>query len=171
MEEKMKKPIVENLQTSEQKSIPSTPDSSLDDLQFHYLIMQTSRQVGRLHQSRTAKIDLCPGQPKILQCLYEKRANTPKGIGQWCVLDKSSTTTLLKLMEQKGLIERIPSEKDRRSCFIELTLFGRQRAMEVLEIGTEVDQISLKGLSQEEKKTLKELLDRVSHNAQEDMKK
>ena len=108
------------------------PPGSLD---MHYLVMQSSRQVGRVHMSRTAKINLDPGQPKILQCLYEKRGNTPKEIAAWCVLDKSSTTTLLKLMEQKGLIEKKPSLTDRRSCTIELTPFGLEQALQVLEIG------------------------------------
>ena len=140
-------------------------------LDMHYLVMQSSRQVGRVHMSRTAKINLDPGQPKILQCLYEKRGNTPKEIAAWCVLDKSSTTTVLKLMEQKGLIEKKPSLTDRRSCTIELTPFGLEQALQVLKIGQEVDRIILEGFSEEEKAILSDFLARMSANAKKEMEK
>lgn len=80
---------------------PEAMEEKTDDQarHFHFLLMQTFKHVDRLIHERTAKLNLDPGQPKILQCLYEGHGKTPKQIGQWCVLDKSTITTLLKLME------------------------------------------------------------------------
>lgn len=155
---------IENLNDCE-KAGNRVEGGSLDSRHFHYVLMQTFKRVDRLIHERTSKLGLDPGQPKILQCLYEGRGKTPKEIGQWCVLDKSTITILLKLMEQKGLLEKRPSQVDKRSCEIALTAHGQQLAQKVMAIGKEVDQIVLSNLDQVQKETLMALLDAVNENA------
>lgn len=155
---------IENPESSEIDA-KGIEQASLESRHFHYGLMQIFKRVDRLMHERTSQLGLDPGQPKVLQCLYEGRGKTPKEIGRWCVLDKSTVTTLLKLMEQKGLLKKQPSQVDKRSCEIELTKQGADLAEKVITIGREVDQIVLSNLDQTQKETLMALLDRVNENA------
>ncbi len=67
--------------------------------EIHFLLLKCFHYSHKLMTQKTSNIGLYPGQPKILECLYEKDGQTPKEIGQTCVLDKSTMTSLIQKME------------------------------------------------------------------------
>ncbi len=132
--------------------------------QFHFLLMQTFYQTNRKMAALCAAFDLYPGQPKILQTLYERGSLTPKEISKICCQDKSTMTSLCYRMIEKGLVVKRASLEDRRSHQIELTQKGKKLAEKVIEAGANVDRIALNEFSQEEVGELFRLLRKVQKN-------
>ena len=67
-------------------------------------------------------------------------------------------------MEARELLTRQPSAQDKRSMDIFLTEKGKEKALQVNEIGALIDEQALYGFSDEEKETLFNLLNRVLEN-------
>ena len=131
---------------------------------FHFLIMKIFHYTNRAMTTKTHHLDLFPGQPKILQILLEHDGQSAKEIGKQCVMDKSTMTGLIKKMEARELLTRQPSAQDKRSMDIFLTEIGKEKALQVNEIGALIDEQALYGFSDEEKETLFNLLNRVLEN-------
>lgn len=66
---------------------------------LHILLLigfnRSTREIGRY----TKQEGLMPGQPKILEYLWFHDGAGQKEIGQECIIDKSTVTSLLKRME------------------------------------------------------------------------
>lgn len=133
------------------------------DEELHFLLIQCYNHNNRLLARKTAAADLhlLVGQPKILECLWEKDGRTPKELGVQCALDKSTITSLLSKMEQQQLVFRRAHDTDRRSVKIFLTEEGRKKAAVLKEIGAEVDACAMAHLSAAEQKNLVALLGKV----------
>lgn len=125
----------------------------MDQRDLHYLFLLGFNLSNKAIVSQTCKESLMPGQPKILEFLYEKNGCTQKEIGEGCVLDKSTVTSLLSRMETNGLIRKISSEKDKRSSHIFLTQKGKDTAEKVREICAGVDEKAWEGIPEAEKNT------------------
>ena len=91
------------------------------------------------------------------------------GITQ-CELVKDSRMTpptisvALKTLEQEGLVERRGDEEDMRATRVYLTEKGRETDRKNRETIKQVDEIMMRGLSDEEKERLMELLMRMREN-------
>ena len=59
---------------------------------LHFLLMKCFYHNNRMIVQRIQGTGLLPGQPKILECLWEQDGVTPKEIGRSCGLDKSTIT-------------------------------------------------------------------------------
>lgn len=66
---------------------------------LHYLLLLAFNRSNKAIVRQTAKGDLLPGQPKILEFLWEHPDCTQKEISLGCVLDKSTVTSLVARME------------------------------------------------------------------------
>ena len=74
--------------------------------QFYFQLLKCSNHQKRWINQRTIQIDVLPGQSKVLQCLDEHGPLSPKEIGKLCIVDKSTTTSLLNKMEKMNYIEK-----------------------------------------------------------------
>lgn len=115
----------------------------------------------------TSRIDLLPGQPKVLECLREQDGLSPREIGTLCCIDKSTMTSLLAKMERQNLIFRSDNPKDRRAIHIWLTPLGRSRAEQVAGICRRTDELAQKNLTESQQKELLHLLQIVSDTFEE----
>lgn len=78
--------------------------------------------------------------------------------------DKSTTTVLVRKLENKGLVETFSNKKDARSKLIKLTAKGMEYNKITSELSTELIQTFYKGFSAEEKSQLLNYLQRISEN-------
>ena len=111
---------------------------------------------------RTIQINVLPGQSKILQCLDEYGPLTPKEIGKLCIVDKSTTTSLLNKMEKMNYIEKKNQNHDKRSILIHLTKLGKEKTQLVKQICLESDQFILQRLSKKEQQEIINLLKQIN---------
>lgn len=67
------------------------------------------------------------GQPKILH-LLTCSSRTQVELARACDIEPATVSKILDLMEQAGMIERVRSDKDRRSIQVQITEFGAAAA-------------------------------------------
>lgn len=108
--------------------------------------------------------DITVDQWGILNLLWEADSQTPVELARRADKDKPNVTRLLKILEDKKLVERKPDPKDRRSHHIVLTEAGYALKDRLLGLGVTCYERACQGLSQQEIETLKGLLNRVYAN-------
>jgi DNA-binding MarR family transcriptional regulator len=101
-------------------------------------IRALAAEVGRLYPAvyRTFHVShqVIPGTdvtPRMLGVLHHLAASGPLTLGELVLhlhLSKAATTELIDRLAGRGLVARMPDERDRRRVFIWLTDAGRDRA-------------------------------------------
>lgn len=99
--------------------------------ELHFLLLKSFHHSNKNIVQKISSLKLLPGQPKILEYLLEHNGSIAKDISNYCVLDKSTITSLLVRMEKDGLITRKAHSTDKRSAYIYLTEKGLQMAHKV----------------------------------------
>lgn len=79
-------------------------------------------------------------------------------------LKPPTISVTLQKMEREGYIERTPDENDMRAMRVYLTEKGRSFDVESRKVVTALDAQAVQGMSEEEIRTLMELLDRMYFN-------
>ena len=126
--------------------------------QFYFQLLKCSNHQKRWINQRTIQIDVLPGQSKVLQCLDEHGPLSPKEIGKLCIIDKSTTTSLLNKNKKH----------DKRSILIHLTKLGKEKAKLVKQICLESDQFILQGLSKKEQREIISLLKQMNNTLEKE---
>ena len=129
--------------------------------QFHFQLLKCFNHQKRWINQRTIQIDVLPGQSKVLQCLDEHGPLSPKEIGKLCIVDKSTTTSLLNKMEKMNYIEKKNQNHDKRSILIHLTKLGKEKAKLV-------KQVFLQGLSKKEQREIIHLLKQMNNTLEKE---
>ena len=122
-------------------------------------IMYTSNWITN-HQNNFFKpFGISPQQYNILRILKGAKSSLKVQTIKERMIDRSpNATRLMDKLCAKGLIERIPSESDRRVVFIEIT----KKGLDLLEsIADDFDEQLVKNLSEEEAGQLSALLDKM----------
>lgn len=101
-------------------------------------------------------------QKRILILLRETAGMTQKELTARLGVQPGSASEVLNKLEQADLISRIPSEADHRTTDIRLTPAGEQLAQEAAAKRRERHEQMFSVLSEQEKDTLIELLERIN---------
>lgn len=103
-------------------------------------------------------------QGRILHVLWENDRISNKELSKKSGLAMSSLTTMLERMEEKKLLERKADENDKRKILIFLTDYAKSLKSEYDEISDKMNEISFKGISDEERLVFKVTLEKVLYN-------
>lgn len=135
-------------------------------LKFFQILLNVSAAHAQRSRELFQTLDLSPGQPKILWNLRIQEGFVQKDLAARCKIAPPSMTSLLKGMEQKGLIrkERKLVSGGKRAYCIYLTDKGREISEIVVKEIDRLEDICFQGISTAEKETLFQLLERVSDN-------
>ena len=124
----------------------------------------------RAYRAQTAQIrprmadqGISMGQPKILH-LLTRSSRTQVELARACDIEPATVSKILDLMEQAGMIERVRSDKDRRSIQVQITEFGAQQHAKMSEIHAEVEALALEGFSAEEREQFINYIQRMTDN-------
>lgn len=131
---------------------------------LHYLLLLAFNRSNKAIVRQTASGDLLPGQPKILEFLWEHPDCTQKEISLGCALDKSTVTSLVTRMEQSGYLTKTPDVSDRRNYRISLTDKGKEKAVWVRKICASVDKIAWQDIPSDEQKQFLETFKKILLN-------
>ncbi|MCR4617564.1 MAG: MarR family transcriptional regulator [Lachnospiraceae bacterium] len=115
------------------------------------------------------KIGLSDGQPKVLYVLRSNPGMFQKDLAQRCSVTPSTMAVLLAKMESQGLIYRedflvSPGNYAKKVFATEL---GEKKTDELNEFIDSLEEITMSGLSKEERENLFSLLHRVTNNLNE----
>ncbi|MFN7958525.1 MAG: MarR family transcriptional regulator [Holophagaceae bacterium] len=102
----------------------------------------------------------------ILMRIHNGCGSTAAELCRFSRYDTGSMTRMLDRLEEKGLIRRVRSSKDRRLIHLELTEAGRDLYPLLPPVAVKVLNAHLKGFTREELDLLKGLLNRMRDNSQ-----
>ncbi|WP_407311538.1 MarR family winged helix-turn-helix transcriptional regulator [Desulfosporosinus sp. SB140] len=128
---------------------------------INFLLTQAQQKVFKYLKSELEPFNVTPVQYGVLQCLWDEDSQNPKQIGNVLGLDSSTITGILDRLENKALIMRNTYTGDRRTIKVELTEEGSKLHEPIGKIIEEVNIEVLKQFSSEEKRKLKEFLERI----------
>ncbi|MBQ1679314.1 MAG: MarR family transcriptional regulator [Oscillospiraceae bacterium] len=135
-----------------------------------YLINQiqkiSSRKFNELLKEKN--IDEFNGsQGVILYSLWNNKELTIKEIGKITGLAKTSLTSMLDRMEEKGLIRRKDNSEDKRSIKIMLTDKAKELEKDYNDISNKMSNIFYKNFSDKEINEIENYLERIISNLEE----
>ncbi|MBQ8799221.1 MAG: MarR family transcriptional regulator [Lachnospiraceae bacterium] len=112
------------------------------------------------------KLDLSPGQPKVLSRLRYQEGYLQKELAALCYVEPATMVVLLSNMEKKGLIRKEVDHVSggKRAFRIYLTEEGKAMAEKVDEAVNLIEKKAFAGFSEEEKSQMIALLGRLTDN-------
>lgn len=109
---------------------------------INFILESTRNAVHTLFKDRLATFGVTPIQYSLLKCLWKTDMQTPTQLAQALRIDASTVTGVIERLERKTFVERIYSEKDRRSVHVCLKPEGaalkRDVEAAILEANAEV---------------------------------
>jgi DNA-binding MarR family transcriptional regulator len=100
----------------------------------------------------------------ILIRLSEKEGLTQKELAQDTYFEQSNLTLMLDKLELKGLVKRSAKENDRRAYIVTITPEGKKLRDSLVQMGEDVMDRALSGLSGEQKEALSHMLQLIYDN-------
>lgn len=111
-----------------------------------------------------SQYDIGSGQLMFLIALYNKDGSNQEEITESLQMDKATTARALKKLEEENYIVRVRSLEDKRSNKIYLTEKSKAMKEEIYRVIDSWNYNLSESLSEEEEKTLKDLLEKVCKN-------
>jgi DNA-binding MarR family transcriptional regulator len=111
-----------------------------------------------------ADIGLSTGQPKVLDFLSQRDNCMQKDIAVALDIEPATVSQILTNMEQADLIKKSESAVRRRAESVSMTEKGREYYKKWQLLCKEVEEISLKGFSQNEREQYLDYLNRMYRN-------
>lgn len=134
------------------------------DINFHYLMMISNTMFNREVVTELQKYGLTPGQPKVLDYLFDHDGAMQKEIALKTFTDVATLTGILTKMEEKGLIERKTKNGNRRSFCIYLTEKGWEKAKNVKQTFIEKEEKALNGITPSEREEFLKTTEKICGN-------
>jgi DNA-binding MarR family transcriptional regulator len=75
-------------------------------------------------------VGLSPAQLRVLQVVAEKSSATPKTLATQMGVSQATVSALVDKLETRGLVQRVPSEQDRRQINVLATALGYDRLVD-----------------------------------------
>ncbi len=100
----------------------------------------------------------------ILIRLSEKEGLTQKELAQDTYFEQSNLTLMLDKLELKGLVKRSAKENDRRAYIVTITPEGKKLQDSLVQMGEDVMDKALHGLSSTQKDELSTMLQLIYEN-------
>ncbi len=130
------------------------------------LLHQTSNLVVKAEDAVFAKDQLTSQQHAVLLAMkYIEGPVTPSVIAHWLDRNTNTITTLVDRIEKQGLVKRVRDLRDRRSVRLEMTAKGKEAIDRATVTGWQLVEDILGGLSEDDLRTLINLLEIVRGRA------
>ena len=110
------------------------------------------------------KLGLTPGQPRILNKLFEKDHVSQRELADRCSMDVATLSRSLDKLEEAGYVSRLKHPDCRRSFLIVLTEEGRKKAGEVHENFNRIDERIWNGIEEKRMEDFLSCAERIIRN-------
>ncbi len=132
-----------------------------------FLLSQIHQLSGRAFEKmlRESEVDAFNGaQGRILYVLWEHEMLSITQVGKLTSLAKTTLTGMLDRMEEGGLVERIPDQKNRRQIFIRITEKAKAFREKYDEVSEQMSELFYQDFREEEIKEFEDMLRRIKAN-------
>ncbi|MFZ7121194.1 MAG: MarR family winged helix-turn-helix transcriptional regulator [Eubacteriaceae bacterium] len=130
--------------------------------QLCFPLYACSKEIVKQYRPLLDKVGLTYTQYITMMVLWEHESLTVKELGRYLYLDSGTITPLIKKLEKDNVVQRVRDTEDERKVYVHLTIKGKELQNRVKDIPFEVG--SYVGLSDDEAKTLYELLYKILNN-------
>lgn len=131
---------------------------------FSIALLKAFHAQNNYFRPKIADIGLSVGQPKILSFLTRHNGCMQKDLATLCDIEPATISRLLDKMEADGLITRTAVEGNKRAVSISLTEQGRACQELVCALRSHMEEVELKGFTDEEKMLFAQFLSRLYLN-------
>ncbi|MGF6770520.1 DNA-binding MarR family transcriptional regulator [Paraburkholderia sp. GAS199] len=118
----------------------------------------------RTNKRLMANLGVSSAQANVLFLIGTNRSASMKAIALGSGMDMASTSRLVTVLEERGLITRVRSDSDRRVLELQLTRSGREVAVQFPKILHEVVDSALTTFAEDRKAALREMLEEMIVN-------
>lgn len=101
-------------------------ENNRDELKALTILLKASASVEKVVKKDMSTYDLNATEFTVLELLYSKGRQPIQKIGQQILLASSSITYVVDRLEEKGFVNRIADQNDRRVTFCELSSEGTE---------------------------------------------
>ena len=133
-----------------------------------HLIRDTERAFRRALQLRLAEHGVPFGHWAFLRILWEADGLTQKELSQRAGVMEPTTFAAMKIMEERGYIERRQLPTNRKNVYVHLTRAGRALKKKLVPLAEDTNRISIRGLSSAQLQTARKVLLAMIENLAED---
>ncbi len=126
------------------------------------LVQMMRREV----ELRMTQHDMTDAQWRPLWLLKSGKATTAIELAREACIDAGAVTRMVDRLEDKGLIERVRSETDRRVVHLRLTPAGEAAAARIPHVLASVNNDFLQGFSERDWKQLRRFVERMRANGE-----
>ena len=140
------------------------------DTRTGFLISQIKRVQDRIFERllQSCGVEEFNGpQGRLLYLLWQRDGVPIVELAQKSGLAKNTLTSVLKRMEENGLIRREQSKADRRQAVITMTDKARNAKDSYEEVSQQMNRVFFRDFAEQEIKLLDSMLDRVLENLRE----
>jgi DNA-binding MarR family transcriptional regulator len=102
--------------------------------ELRYLVLAAQREGNRMLAKGLRPLGLTPSQAEVLRVLQEHQPLSLMELGGLLVCETGSPSRLVRGLVDAGLVERTPSEADKRMVTLSLTREGEKTASGVTEV-------------------------------------
>ena len=134
------------------------------DAPLGYVINKAALMLKNELGRRFKPYDITVEQWRLLNRLWERDGLTQKELAEQIFKDQPNTTRILDKLQKKGIIRREASPDDRRAFIVNLTDEGRILRERLLPIASKTGEDVFMGVSSEEQRLLKGLLNKICAN-------
>lgn len=131
---------------------------------FYMLVFKAFHAQRKKNRANMNAFRLSPGQPKVLRYIHSHENCKLKDIAKECDVESATVSKILDNLEEKGMLTKVINPHNKRAYQLNLTVEGQKALEKWDEHCLEVEQISLKGFSDEEKQQFKDYLCRMYTN-------
>lgn len=132
--------------------------------ELNQLLAKTARLHAKCMQNKLNKFDITPGQPRLLNYLYEHDGCVQKELSKNCDLKPATVTNILTGMEKAGLSFRLNDSADKRILRVFLTEKGVQAQQRIEKAFQSLEKECFTDFTEQEKEAAQIILDRINFN-------
>jgi DNA-binding MarR family transcriptional regulator len=130
------------------------------------LIPTLARAHRAMSQELLRETGLSAGQELIVMRLFDSPPQSQAELTRWLGVEPPTTAKMLARMEKAGIVERVPSETDRRVTLVSLTDEGRAIHGRVENVWGDLERVTVAGLAPAQVQELERLVRHVLSNLQ-----
>ena len=127
-----------------------------------FLLAQIGAHAAAKFAERVSPLGLIPADAGILRILGSEPGMTQRALAQRLGIFPSRLVLLLDDLARRGLVERHPSPRDRRSHSLRLTKGGTAKLEALARVAQEHQDEICAGLAEGERTQLRELLEKIA---------
>ncbi len=129
-----------------------------------YLLNRAGARIATSFSRDVRHLDIALQEWRVIASLTHAGSQRMSDLAELTSIDRTTLSRLTGRMEDSGLLRRTRAEDDAREVHIHITEKGQSLVAQILPLAQRYERVALAGFSEDETKTLKDMLKRIYGN-------